>query len=165
MQITEFFIDCLLLAFFSPEDQFLFTHFNTSALPFIFVCAPSPFLSCQKLDRKSSTSTGSLDSGGEPKERSLKGESALQKVLAIPGNVCCCDCGQPEPRWASINLGITLCIQCSGIHRYKAIFSSANPYNSSLIIAVSNFLHKDEAKHNKGLKENIKFLSNQLLIA
>lgn len=71
----------------------------------------------QKLDRKSSTSTGSLDSGGEPKERSLKGESALQKVLAIPGNACCCDCGQPDPRWASINLGITLCIQCSGIHR------------------------------------------------
>lgn len=77
-------------------------------------------LSHQKLDRKSSTSTGSLDSGGESKERSLKGESALQKVLAIPGNSCCCDCGQPDPRWASINLGITLCIQCSGIHRYCA---------------------------------------------
>lgn len=77
----------------------------------------SPSLSHQKLDRKSSTSTGSLDSSGETKERSLKGESALQKVLAIPGNACCCDCGQPDPRWASINLGITLCIQCSGIHR------------------------------------------------
>uniref|UniRef100_A0AAX7UMP7 Arf-GAP with coiled-coil, ANK repeat and PH domain-containing protein n=1 Tax=Astatotilapia calliptera TaxID=8154 RepID=A0AAX7UMP7_ASTCA len=78
----------------------------------------------EKLDRKSSTSTGSLDSGGEPKERSLKGESALQKVLAIPGNVCCCDCGQPEPRWASINLGITLCIQCSGIHRSLGVHFS-----------------------------------------
>ncbi|CAG08090.1 unnamed protein product, partial [Tetraodon nigroviridis] len=78
----------------------------------------------QKLDRKSSTSTGSLDSGGEPKERSLKGESALQKVLAIPGNACCCDCGQPDPRWASINLGITLCIQCSGIHRSLGVHFS-----------------------------------------
>ncbi|XP_039454766.1 arf-GAP with coiled-coil, ANK repeat and PH domain-containing protein 2 isoform X3 [Oreochromis aureus] len=78
----------------------------------------------EKLDRKSSTSTGSLDSGGEPKERSLKGESALQKVLAIPGNACCCDCGQPEPRWASINLGITLCIQCSGIHRSLGVHFS-----------------------------------------
>uniref|UniRef100_A0A669BC03 Arf-GAP with coiled-coil, ANK repeat and PH domain-containing protein n=1 Tax=Oreochromis niloticus TaxID=8128 RepID=A0A669BC03_ORENI len=77
-----------------------------------------------ELDRKSSTSTGSLDSGGEPKERSLKGESALQKVLAIPGNACCCDCGQPEPRWASINLGITLCIQCSGIHRSLGVHFS-----------------------------------------
>ncbi|XP_032428170.1 arf-GAP with coiled-coil, ANK repeat and PH domain-containing protein 2 isoform X3 [Xiphophorus hellerii] len=78
----------------------------------------------EKLDRKSSTSTGSLDSGGEPKERSLKGESALQKVLAIPGNACCCDCGQPDPRWASINLGITLCIQCSGIHRSLGVHCS-----------------------------------------
>ncbi|XP_047230213.1 arf-GAP with coiled-coil, ANK repeat and PH domain-containing protein 2-like isoform X4 [Girardinichthys multiradiatus] len=78
----------------------------------------------EKLDRKSSTSTGSLDSGGEPKERSLKGESALQKVLAIPGNACCCDCGQADPRWASINLGITLCIQCSGIHRSLGVHFS-----------------------------------------
>ncbi|XP_061883981.1 arf-GAP with coiled-coil, ANK repeat and PH domain-containing protein 2-like isoform X2 [Entelurus aequoreus] len=77
-----------------------------------------------ELDRKSSTSTGSLDSSGEPKERSLKGESALQKVLAIPGNACCCDCGQPDPRWASINLGITLCIQCSGIHRSLGVHFS-----------------------------------------
>ncbi|XP_041861875.1 arf-GAP with coiled-coil, ANK repeat and PH domain-containing protein 2-like isoform X4 [Melanotaenia boesemani] len=78
----------------------------------------------EKLDRKSSTSTGSLDSGGEPKERLLKEESALQKVLAIPGNACCCDCGQPDPRWASINLGITLCIQCSGIHRSLGVHFS-----------------------------------------
>ncbi|XP_077389585.1 arf-GAP with coiled-coil, ANK repeat and PH domain-containing protein 2-like isoform X5 [Festucalex cinctus] len=78
----------------------------------------------EKLDRKSSTSTGSLDSSGESKERSLKGESALQKVIAIPGNACCCDCGQPGPRWASINLGITLCIQCSGIHRSLGVHFS-----------------------------------------
>ncbi|KAM9502036.1 arf-GAP with coiled-coil, ANK repeat and PH domain-containing protein 2-like isoform 4-T12 [Salvelinus alpinus] len=77
-----------------------------------------------ELDRKSSTSTGSLDSGGEPKERSLKGESALQRVMVIGGNACCCDCGQPDPRWASINLGITLCIQCSGIHRSLGVHFS-----------------------------------------
>ncbi|XP_059923307.1 arf-GAP with coiled-coil, ANK repeat and PH domain-containing protein 2-like isoform X1 [Gadus macrocephalus] len=78
----------------------------------------------EKLDRRASTSTGSLDSGGEPKEKPLKGESALQKVLTIPGNSCCCDCGQPDPRWASINLGITLCIQCSGIHRSLGVHFS-----------------------------------------
>ncbi|XP_064195104.1 arf-GAP with coiled-coil, ANK repeat and PH domain-containing protein 2 isoform X3 [Anguilla rostrata] len=78
----------------------------------------------EKLDRKSSTSTGSLDSGGEPKERCLKGEGALQRVLAIPGNGSCCDCGQTEPRWASINLGITLCIECSGIHRSLGVHFS-----------------------------------------
>ncbi|XP_042177852.1 arf-GAP with coiled-coil, ANK repeat and PH domain-containing protein 2 isoform X5 [Oncorhynchus tshawytscha] len=77
-----------------------------------------------ELDRRSSTSTGSLESGGEPKEKSLKGESALQRVMVIGGNACCCDCGQPDPRWASINLGITLCIQCSGIHRSLGVHFS-----------------------------------------
>ncbi|KAJ8356817.1 hypothetical protein SKAU_G00196110 [Synaphobranchus kaupii] len=78
----------------------------------------------EKLDRKSSTSTGSLDSGGEPKEKFLKGDSALQRVQAIPGNGSCCDCGQADPRWASINLGITLCIECSGIHRSLGVHFS-----------------------------------------
>ncbi|XP_051767463.1 arf-GAP with coiled-coil, ANK repeat and PH domain-containing protein 2-like isoform X2 [Ctenopharyngodon idella] len=78
----------------------------------------------EKMDRKSSTSTGSLDSGGDTKEKSLKGESALQRVMAIAGNNSCCDCGQPDPRWASINLGITLCIQCSGIHRSLGVHFS-----------------------------------------
>uniref|UniRef100_A0A8C1ZEX7 Arf-GAP with coiled-coil, ANK repeat and PH domain-containing protein n=1 Tax=Cyprinus carpio TaxID=7962 RepID=A0A8C1ZEX7_CYPCA len=78
----------------------------------------------EKMDGKSSTSTGSLDSAGEVKEKSLKGESALQRVMAIGGNSICCDCGQPEPRWASINLGITLCIQCSGIHRSLGVHFS-----------------------------------------
>uniref|UniRef100_A0A672S4T5 Arf-GAP with coiled-coil, ANK repeat and PH domain-containing protein n=1 Tax=Sinocyclocheilus grahami TaxID=75366 RepID=A0A672S4T5_SINGR len=77
-----------------------------------------------KMERKSSASSGSLDSGGEVKERSLKGESALQRVMAIGGNSSCCDCGQPEPCWASINLSITLCIQCSGIHRSLGVHFS-----------------------------------------
>ena len=33
------------------------------------------------------------------------------------GNEFCCDCGAPNPEWASISLGITLCINCCGIHR------------------------------------------------
>uniref|UniRef100_A0A8C1MTY1 Arf-GAP with coiled-coil, ANK repeat and PH domain-containing protein n=1 Tax=Cyprinus carpio TaxID=7962 RepID=A0A8C1MTY1_CYPCA len=78
----------------------------------------------EKMDRKSSASTGSLESGGDVKEKSLKGESALQRVMAIGGNSVCCDCGQPEPCWASINLGITLCIQCSGIHRCVCVTAS-----------------------------------------
>lgn len=31
-------------------------------------------------------------------------------VQKIPGNDVCCDCGDSNPCWASINLGITLCI-------------------------------------------------------
>ncbi|XP_006869478.1 PREDICTED: arf-GAP with coiled-coil, ANK repeat and PH domain-containing protein 2 [Chrysochloris asiatica] len=78
----------------------------------------------EKLDKKSSSSTGSLESGNESKEKLLKGESALQRVQCIPGNASCCDCGLADPRWASINLGITLCIECSGIHRSLGVHFS-----------------------------------------
>ncbi|XP_048398047.1 arf-GAP with coiled-coil, ANK repeat and PH domain-containing protein 2-like isoform X2 [Stegostoma tigrinum] len=78
----------------------------------------------EKLDRRSSPSTSSLDSGSELKERPVKGESALQRVECIAGNTYCCDCGQSDPRWASINLGITLCIECSGIHRSLGVHFS-----------------------------------------
>uniref|UniRef100_A0A3Q2HJ26 Arf-GAP with coiled-coil, ANK repeat and PH domain-containing protein n=2 Tax=Equus TaxID=9789 RepID=A0A3Q2HJ26_HORSE len=78
----------------------------------------------EKLDKKSSPSTGSLDSANESKDKLLKGESALQRVQCIPGNASCCDCGLADPRWASINLGITLCIECSGIHRSLGVHFS-----------------------------------------
>lgn len=38
-----------------------------------------------------------------------------QEVMSIPGNDHCCDCGANNPRWASINLGITLCIGKSSV--------------------------------------------------
>ena len=44
--------------------------------------------------------------------------SRVEMLRSITGNDQCCDCGALEPSWASINLGITLCIECSGIHRY-----------------------------------------------
>ena len=43
--------------------------------------------------------------------------SAEQVVAHVPGNDTCADCGHPSADWASINLGIVICIQCSGIHR------------------------------------------------
>ena len=42
----------------------------------------------------------------------------LQRVQHVAGNSQCGDCGRPDPRWASINLGVLLCIECSGIHRW-----------------------------------------------
>ncbi|KAM7160728.1 arf-GAP with coiled-coil, ANK repeat and PH domain-containing protein 2 isoform 1-T1 [Macrochelys suwanniensis] len=74
--------------------------------------------------KSSSPSIGSLESGSESKEKLLKGESALQRVQCIGGNIACCDCGLADPRWASINLGITLCIECSGIHRSLGVHFS-----------------------------------------
>ncbi|XP_076673592.1 centaurin gamma 1A isoform X3 [Andrena cerasifolii] len=35
----------------------------------------------------------------------------------VSGNEACVDCGAPNPDWASLNLGVLVCIECSGIHR------------------------------------------------
>jgi len=37
--------------------------------------------------------------------------------VGVAGNGQCADCGAASPDWASINLGILICIECSGIHR------------------------------------------------
>lgn len=52
------------------------------------------------------------------RETSAKNKQILKKLLADPGNKTCADCKTAtHPRWASWNLGIFLCIRCSGVHR------------------------------------------------
>ncbi|KAJ3271442.1 hypothetical protein HDV01_006648 [Terramyces sp. JEL0728] len=41
----------------------------------------------------------------------------LKELMARPDNRKCTDCGKKDPRWASWNLGIFFCINCSGVHR------------------------------------------------
>ncbi|KAK9822748.1 hypothetical protein WJX74_003816 [Apatococcus lobatus] len=51
-------------------------------------------------------------------------ESYIQKLRQIPGNACCADCGARSPDWASLNLGILMCIECSGQHRKLGVHIS-----------------------------------------
>lgn len=67
----------------------------------------------------------------------------MEHILKIPGNNYCADCKCPNPKWASINLGILLCIgkhknrlfvekknkikrflECSGVHRSLGVHYS-----------------------------------------
>ncbi|KAF5361670.1 hypothetical protein D9758_007291 [Tetrapyrgos nigripes] len=41
----------------------------------------------------------------------------LRDLVKRPENKVCADCKRNDPRWASWNLGVFLCIRCSGIHR------------------------------------------------
>eukprot|EP00300_Choanocystis_sp_HF-7_P017524 c19756_g1_i2.p1 GENE.c19756_g1_i2~~c19756_g1_i2.p1 ORF type:complete len:788 (-),score=179.52 c19756_g1_i2:118-2241(-) len=43
--------------------------------------------------------------------------SRWRDLLQINGNSKCVDCGAAAPEWVSINLGVCMCIACSGVHR------------------------------------------------
>ncbi|KAJ0560288.1 putative Arf GTPase activating protein [Helianthus annuus] len=52
-------------------------------------------------------------------------EDCVSSILRkIPGNDLCAECSAPEPDWASLNLGILMCIECSGVHRNLGVHIS-----------------------------------------
>jgi len=46
-----------------------------------------------------------------------KYKAALAELVKIGDNRECAECSSKHPRWTSINLGVYVCIRCSGIHR------------------------------------------------
>ncbi|CCU83081.1 stromal membrane-associated protein [Blumeria hordei DH14] len=51
-------------------------------------------------------------------ERAAQNAQTIKSLLKLEGNKICADCKRNKhPRWASWNLGIFICIRCSGIHR------------------------------------------------
>lgn len=48
-------------------------------------------------------------------------QQIIAKIRALPGNKRCADCGAPDPEWLSVNLGILICIHCSGRHREMSV--------------------------------------------
>eukprot|EP01138_Halocafeteria_seosinensis_P012469 gb/GECG01012741.1/.p1 GENE.gb/GECG01012741.1/~~gb/GECG01012741.1/.p1 ORF type:complete len:485 (+),score=77.88 gb/GECG01012741.1/:1-1455(+) len=55
--------------------------------------------------------------GGRPRGYSNAAKNALAQVMLRPENQYCADCNMKGPTWASINLGLFMCMDCSGIHR------------------------------------------------
>ncbi|KAJ5075305.1 centaurin/arf [Anaeramoeba ignava] len=109
------------------------------------------------------------------KERdSLETSETLERLLKIPGNKKCADCGAEDPDWASINMGTLICIDCSGIHRglgtaYSKVRSTTldkwDPFvlltmeklgNEKVNSLLEKMLNKNNKKPNPNDDQNIK---------
>ncbi|RMD43988.1 hypothetical protein DV735_g1128, partial [Chaetothyriales sp. CBS 134920] len=51
-------------------------------------------------------------------DRAAQNAQTLKALVKLDGNKVCADCKRNKhPRWASWNLGVFICIRCSGVHR------------------------------------------------
>ncbi|KAK6160547.1 hypothetical protein DH2020_003928 [Rehmannia glutinosa] len=63
--------------------------------------------------------------GNAPDDMSVNQADPVSRILReVPGNDQCAECNASEPDWASLNLGILMCIECSGIHRNLGVHIS-----------------------------------------
>ncbi|XP_066138052.1 centaurin-gamma-1A isoform X1 [Euwallacea fornicatus] len=93
----------------------------------------------------------SLQLNESSKAKSNPNEAASIQAIKnrVPGNGFCVDCDAPNPDWASLNLGVLMCIECSGIHRNLGSHISRvrsldldewPPGNQSVMLTIGNVL-------------------------
>lgn len=66
------------------------------------------------------TTRGFGEAKGVTMEENARHLAALEQLMRLPENGTCADCqkaGAARPTWASINLGVFICMSCAGIHR------------------------------------------------
>lgn len=49
--------------------------------------------------------------------RPASGRRRLKDLLLQKDNRLCADCNAPDPKWASANIGVFICLKCCGVHR------------------------------------------------
>ncbi|KAM7259388.1 hypothetical protein ACFE04_015129 [Oxalis oulophora] len=49
--------------------------------------------------------------------RPVSSKRKLKDLLLKADNRTCADCSAPDPKWASANIGVFICLKCCGVHR------------------------------------------------
>ncbi|EED95453.1 ArfGAP, partial [Thalassiosira pseudonana CCMP1335] len=84
------------------------------------------------------TESISFDEGGDA-EGNASGHGGARLAL-FDNDFVCADCGNVDPDWASLNLGVVLCIECSGVHRSLGVHVSK--VRSLRLDTISEFEYK-----------------------
>ncbi|XP_024982979.1 ADP-ribosylation factor GTPase-activating protein AGD12-like [Cynara cardunculus var. scolymus] len=56
--------------------------------------------------------------------KTSSGNRKLKDLLQQRDNRTCADCGAPDPKWASANIGVFICLKCCGVHRSLGVHIS-----------------------------------------
>lgn len=58
-----------------------------------------------------------MNENAKQEKSSTGNRKKLKELLHKSDNRICADCNAPEPKWASANIGVFICVRCCGVHR------------------------------------------------